>query len=182
MEQNKIQEAARKIAEYHKEQQVSNVSGKKKGCLVVMEDKPPVADNTTLMLYVLKLRAVDEGRPSVFFSLGVPNVDIVNQLIAITTGIDIEKVNSLHLGNDEWKLIDKKLPLLVDSPLYVDDSVITLPELRMKMKDLADNGVDFVVIDHAQKIAADGMSTDNILDGVKTTAEQLGMTVIAVVD
>ena len=172
---------AMKMAE--RKNQPAMTDGKRKGGLVIIDQKPPVADNTTLMLYTVKLRAVDEGQPTAYFSLGTPNVDVVNQLIAITTGIDHEKIVNGNLTDDEWALVDEKLPMLIDAPLYVDDTPeMTLAEVKGKMIDLIGKGVKFVVIDHAQKLTTDNKDTDAILSDINESAKTLGYTVIAVVD
>ena len=61
----------------HTGRQNAKASGDRKGRLVVIDRKPPMADNTTLMLYVVKLTAIDEGRPTAFFSLGTQETEIV---------------------------------------------------------------------------------------------------------
>nr|MCR4808536.1 DnaB-like helicase C-terminal domain-containing protein [Prevotella sp.] len=101
MEQNKIQEAARQLAERSKNP-VGNKSEGRKGCLVVIDGKPPVGDNTTLMLYTVKFRAVDEKKPTAYFSLEESNQQVVNRLIAIITGIDLQKITDGTLSEDEW--------------------------------------------------------------------------------
>ena len=98
-----------------------------------------------------EFRAVDERKPTVYFSLHESNVQVVNRLIAIQTGIDHEKIVSGQLADDEWALLDQKLPALLDAPLYVDDTpMMTVAYLKEKLAGLKDKGVDLAVIDHAQ--------------------------------
>ena len=184
MEKNeKIKEAARRMAGRDKDQAAAGTEERKKGVLVVIEDKPPVADNTTLMLYMVKLRAVDERQPTVYFSLGESDVQVVDRLIAIVTGIDLEKIVEGRLSSDEWQLVDRKISVLVDAQIYIDDTPeMTLDSLRTKLEGLAGKGVRLAVVDHARKVTAAGMDTDAVLDGIRTAAGELGITVFAVMD
>lgn len=184
MEQdNKIQEAARLLAERSKNPEVALADGKKKGVLVVIDGKPPVADNTTMMLCFVAFSAIDDGRPTVYFSLELSNIQVVNRLIAIITGIDHEKIVGGQLDADEWKLIDEKVPALMDAPLYVDDTeYVTTDSLRERLSGLAEKGVTLAVIDHIGKVASGGVDVEGVLSDLKAIAEQLEMTIMAVSD
>lgn len=185
MEQNnKIEEAARQLAERSKNQQIAKTSEGKKGCLVVIDSKPPVGDNTTLMLYTVKIRAVDERKPTAYFSLEESNRQVCNRLIAIITGIDLQKIADGTLSNDEWLLVDEKLPQLIDAPLYIDDTpALSLANLKRRITNLAkDNGVCLAVIDRLQELTDDGHPADvrRIEADLKAIAEELDVTIIAV--
>jgi replicative DNA helicase len=151
-----------------------------RGRLVVIDSQPPVADNTTLMLYTVKLAAVDEGRPSAYFSLGTQNTEIVNILVSIITGIGLQKIQSGRLSDEEWALLGEKLPSLNDAPLYIDDTEgMTLDWLDGRLTDLAtENNVTFAVIDHVRRLGGDAET----VPAIKAVAERLGITVIAVMD
>ena len=181
MEQNKKNTAkivAMKMAE--RMNQPAKEDSKRKGVLVIIDGKPPVADNTTLMLYTVKLRAVDERKPTAYFSLDRSNVEVVNQLIAITTGIDIEKISAGQLSDDEWVLMDEKLPALMDAPLYVDDTqCVTIESLKDKLTMLTEKGVTLAVIDNASQMTA---NAETLTGDIKAIAEQLGITIIAIMD
>lgn len=185
MEQNKQNPAkivAMKMAE--RMNQPATTDGKRNGCLVVIDGKPPMGDTTTMMLYMVKIRAVDEQKPTAYFSLVESNVQVVNRLIAITTGIDHEKIVSGQLSEDDWKAVDEKVPLLMKAPLYVDDTpMMTVAYLKEKLTILKEKGVTLAVIDHVQQMITDRMaSIDDLLNDVKTLAEQLGITIIAITE
>ena len=188
MKQNNNQSPAEivaiKMAERMKQSAVTD--DKRKGVLVIIDDKPPVADNTTLMLYTVKLRAVDEQKPTAYFPLNRSDVEVVNQFLAITTGIGVEKISAGQLSDDEWDLVNQKLPLLMDAPLYIDATTkMTLKELKRKAEELStEKGVSLMVIDHAQMMTVDGMPANShrILANIKAIAENLCITIIAVLD
>lgn len=189
MEQNNQQNGAKqasakivamKIAKALTERPNAKTSDGSRGRLVVIDSQPPVADNTTLMLYTVKLAAVDEGRPSAYFSLGTRSTEIVNILVSIITGIARQKIESGRLSAEEYRKIDEKLPSLRDAPLYIDDTEgLTLDWLDGRLTDLAtENNVTFAIIDHVRRLGGDAETVPVI----RTVAERLGMTVIAVMD
>ena len=153
-----------------------------RGRLVVIDSQASLglADNTTLMLYTVKLAAVDEGRPSAYFSLGTQNTEIVNILVSIITGIGLQKIESGRLSDEEFALLNEKLPSLNDAPLYIDDTEgMTLDWLDGRLTDLAtENNVTFAVIDHVRRLGGDAET----VPAIKAVAERLGITVIAVMD
>lgn len=153
-----------------------------RGRLVVIDSQTSLglADNTTLMIYTIKLTAVDEGRPSAYFSIGTRNTDIVNILVSSITGIGLQKIKSGQLSDEEWALLDEKLPSLNDAPLYIDDTEgMTLDWLDGRLTDLAtENGVTFAVIEHVRHLGGDAET----VPAIKAVAERLGITVLAVMD
>ncbi len=186
MEENRIDSVAMMLAERIKNQPAEERPGGqvRKGHLIVIDSKPPVADNTTLMLCLVKLRAVDEQEPTAYFSPEEPVREVCNRLIAIITGIDLQKIADGSLDADEWLLLDERLPLLQDAPLYIDDAPgLSMDSLKRRVTNLAkDNGVRLVVVNHLNELTNDGTPTNahRIEANLKSIAEELGITIIAV--
>lgn len=158
-----------------------NENRKRKGALVVIDGKPPVADNTTIMLYAVKFRAVDEGIPTAYFGHGVSDKEVVHQLISIMLDTDYEHVAAGELNEREWKRLDEKLVRLKDAPLYIDDTPEqTLSELKEKIEDLViTKGVSLCVIDHMEKVITPGTEKD-VHFSLKALAERMGIVVIVI--
>ena len=166
--------------------------GRKNGALLVVDERPPVGDNTTVMLHVVNEAAVKGHVPAAYFSPGeLSNVQVVNRLIAINTGIDSQTINDGTLSREQWKKLDAELPKLMGAPLYVDDTPeIALSDLMKKITDLAkDKGVRLVVVNPLNQVVVDGLvftdgltCLDYITAQLKTLAENLGITVIAVAE
>jgi replicative DNA helicase len=166
--------------------------GRKNGALLVVDERPPVGDNTTVMLHVVNDAAVKGHVPAAYFSPGeLSNVQVVNRLIAINTGIGIQTITDGTLSREQWKKLDAELPKLMGAPLYVDDTPEpTLGDLSAKIAGLArDKGVRLVVVNPVNMIMGDGQKfddaqdrTDHVTAGLKTLAEDLGITVIAVAE
>lgn len=167
--------------------------GPKNGALLVVDERPTVGDNTTVMLHVVNDAAAKGHVPSAYFSPGeLSNVQVVNRLIAINTGIDSQTINDGTLSREQWKKLDATLPKLMGRPLYVDDTPeITLVSLKEKITDLAkEKGVRLVVVNPVDKINihSDQESFDRqkridfITAELKRLADDLGITVIAVAE
>ena len=166
--------------------------GRKNGALLVVDERPTVGDNTTVMLHVVNDAAVKGHVPAAYFSPGeLSNVQVVNRLIAINTGIDSQTINDGTLSREQWKKLDAELPKLMGAPLYVDDTPeIALSDLMKKITDLAkDKGVRLVVVNPLNQVVVDGLvftdgltCLDYITAQLKTLAENLGITVIAVAE
>ena len=191
MEQNNQQDGAKqapakivamKIMKALAERPSVKPSDGSRGRLVVIDSQASLglADNTTLMLYIVKQTAIDEGRPSAYFSLGTQNTEIVNILVSIITGIGLQKIESGRLSDEEFALLNEKLPSLNDAPLYIDDTEgMTLDWLDGRLTDLAtENNVTFAVIDHVRCLGGDAET----VPAIKAVAERLGITVLAVMD
>lgn len=170
-----------------KENASQGISGR--GILLTIGNESPVVDNTTVMLYMVSMAALKEHTPTAYFSPGMLSVGVVNRLISIATGIDNEKIANGTLSEDEWKKFDEQLPLLMGSPLYIDDTQeIKLSELDQKVRDLVTNkGVRLVVVnpvslmnDNELKIENVQLRIDYITGKLKELAEQLGITIFAV--
>ena len=166
--------------------------GREHGVMFVIDERPPVGDNATVMLHVVNDAAVKGNVPAAYFSPGeLSNVQVVNRLIAINTGIGIQTITDGTLSREQWKKLDATLPKLMGAPLYVDDTPEpTLGDLSAKIAGLArDKGVRLVVVNPVSMIMGDGQGfddaqdrTDHVTAGLKTLAEELGITVFAVAE
>lgn len=165
--------------------------GKKQGQLFIIDEQPPVGDNTTIMLHLVYEAAIKGRIPSAYFSPDLSNVQVVNRLIAINTGIDLQTITDGTLSEEDWKKLDEGLPKLLGAPLYVDDTPeIALSDLTKKITDLAkDKGVRLVVVNPVNEVVVDGLvftdgptCRDYITAHLKALAENLGITIFAVED
>jgi len=160
----------------------------KRGFLVTVGDKPPVGDNTTIMLYMVTLAALKEHTPTAYFSPILSNVGVVNRLISIITGIDRRVIETGTLSDEQWKLLDQRLPHLLGEPLYVDDTPeVSVNELTEKIHGVVmKHGVRLVVIDPVNAVSSEeSFDTDqerieHVTGCMKTLAEDLGITIFVV--
>lgn len=157
---------------------------RKNGALVVIDEQPPVGDNTILALYMISMETIKQKNPVAYFTPVLSNVQVVNRLISMVTGISRGKIEAGTLSEDEWKLLDERMPLLTNAPLYVDDTQkTTIAELADKIARLAtDNGVRVVVINPVSQMDIEGKDFDDIARSLNTLAADLGIVIFAIKD
>jgi replicative DNA helicase len=157
---------------------------RRNGALVVIDEQPPIGDNTTLALYMISMEAIKHQNPVAYFTPTLSNVQVVNRLISMVTGITLEKIEAGTLNEQEWKLLDERMPLLTQAPLYIDDTQrTTFDKLADKMARLAiDSRVRIMVINSVSNLSVDGMDYDGIIRSLNGLASDLGIVIFAIKD
>ena len=149
-------------------------SGWQKSDLVIIAGRPAMG-KTSFALSLAKNIAVDEHVPIAFFSLEMNNVQLVNRLISNTCEIAGGKMLNGQLSPDEWDRLDKHLPKLTGSPVYIDDTPgLSVFELRTKARRLVrEKGVKIIMIDYLQLMNANGMKFGSRQEEVSTISRSL---------
>ncbi len=171
---------AQRLAELNSQQ--TAVKGKHRGVCMVIDQTPPMGDNTLIMLHMVRQMSVEEREPSAYFTSRLSNVQLCNRLIAVVTGISQDSIDAGTLTTDEWQKLDDALPRITEAPLYLDDTPeMTLAELRRKLRGLVDeHGVRLIVADHIR--LTDVTKRHGVLAALKTVAEELTVAIIALED
>lgn len=171
---------AKRLAELKNQQTAGN--GTRRGVCMVIEQTPPAGDNTTIMIHMVRQMSVDEREPSAYFTSTLSNVQLCNRLIAAATGVSLEKISAGQISEEEWALIDKRLPRIMEAPLYIDDTPeTTLADLRQKIRGLVDkHGVRLIVADHIR--ISDITNRHLVLSALRTVADELAVAIIAIED
>jgi len=129
-------------------------SGFQDGELITIAGRPAMG-KTSFALSIAKNVAVDYKIPTLFFSLEMNATTVVNRLISNFCEIATNKIVSGKLLPDEWERLDKRVELLNDVPLFIDDT----PGLNIEgisnraRKSVEENGIKLVIIDYFQLIA-----------------------------
>ena len=122
---------------------------------------------TSFALLMARYIAVDENIPLAYFSLDLSNVQLVSRLL------DAEKIQR----PDEWKRLDKDVNVLMDAPLYVDDTQeMSLADIRTKVQELVhQHNVQIIIIDNLQLL-----NTTPSCHSLKDMAVELNIPIIVV--
>ncbi len=114
-------------------------------------------------------------RKSLWLSLEMSNVQLVNRMIVNVCEIPGEKIKSGQLAPYEWGQLDYKIKELYDAPMYVDDTPsLSVFELRTKARRLVrEHGVKIIIIDYLQLMNASGMSFGSRQEEVSTISRSL---------
>ena len=116
------------------------------------------------------------------------NQQLVQRLMVNVCEISGEKMRSGQLAPYEWGQLDAKVRLLIDKPIYVDDTPqLSIFELRTKARRLVrEHGVQCIMIDYLQLMNASGMNVNSrqeevavISRSLKALAKELDIPIIA---
>lgn len=124
------------------------------------------------------------------FSLEMSKNQLVQRLIAMASGVNLQRIISGDFREDEdWNQLFQGVHILQELPIFIDDtSGITVQELRSKCRRMQmEEGLDLVVIDYLQLMNADaGRRNENrqqeitqISRGLKALAKELNCPVLA---
>lgn len=155
--------------------------------LIILAARPSMG-KTTFVMNIAHHVAMKEGVPVGFFSLEVSKEQLIDQLLAIESGIDSWKLRTGKLDDDDFPRINDAMAQLSEAPIYVDDAAMTnVMEMRTKARRLqSEHGLGLIIIDYLQLISGGGRSSDGrqqevseISRGLKGLARELGVPVIA---
>ena len=157
---------------YHKLDKMT--SGWQNSDLIIIAARPAMG-KTAFVLSMAKNMAVNYKTPVALFSLEMSNVQLVNRLISNVCEITSDKIKSGQMADYEWQQLDKRMNLLIDAPLYIDDTPsLSVFELRTKARRLVrEHGVKIIIIDYLQLMNASGMAYGSRQEEVSTISRSL---------
>jgi replicative DNA helicase len=163
------------------------LAGLQNSDLLILAARPSMG-KTTFVMNLAHHVASKEGIPVGFFSLEVSKEQLIDQLLAIESGVDSWKLRTGALDDDDFPRINEAMAQLSEAPLYIDDSATTnVMEMRTKARRLqSEHGLGLVIIDYLQLISGGARSTEGrqqevseISRGLKGLARELNVPVIA---
>ena len=112
---------------------------------------------------------------------------LVQRMIAGTAHVDLQKIISGRLDEDEWLNIINSMGPLSAADVYIDDTAgISLMEMKAKCRRLKiERGLDLIVIDYLQLMQMEGrqesrqQEISSISRGLKALAKEMECPVIA---
>ncbi|MDF2460858.1 MAG: dnaC1 [Candidatus Saccharibacteria bacterium] len=163
------------------------LAGLQNSDLLILAARPSMG-KTTFVMNMAHHVAAKEGIPVGFFSLEVSKEQLIDQLLAIESGVDSWKLRTGALDEDDFPRINEAMAELSEAPLYIDDSAMTnVMEMRTKARRLqAEHGLGLIIIDYLQLISGGARSLEGrqqevseISRGLKGLARELNVPVIA---
>jgi len=153
--------------------------------LIILAARPSVG-KTALALNIAENAALRQGKKVAIFSLEMSKESLLMRLLASLARVDSHKFRTGHLSREDWKGMTVSLGDLAQAPLWIDDSgSATVSEIGAKARRLMrDRGLDLVVIDYLQLIAARGRFSNrneevsSITRGLKGLAKELKIPVL----
>ncbi len=165
----------------------ATLAGLQNSDLIILAARPSMG-KTTLVMNLAHHVAAKEGVPVGFFSLEVSKEQLIDQLLAIESGVDSWKLRTGALEDADFPRINEAMAELSEAPLYIDDSAVTnVMEMRTKARRLqAEHGLGLIIIDYLQLISGGAKSFEGrqqevseISRGLKGLAREINVPVIA---
>ncbi len=164
----------------------NKLSGLQKSDLVLLAARPSMG-KTALGINIATNAAIKAGASVAIFSLEMSKEQLVQRMISSVAHVDLQKIISGRLDEDEWlKIIDAMAPLS-KAKVFIDDTAgISLMEMKAKCRRLKlEKGLDLVLIDYLQLMQLDSryesrqQEISAISRGLKGLAKEMDCPVVA---
>lgn len=159
--------------------------GFQKSDMIIIAARPSMG-KTALCLSMARNMAVDYKKAVAFFSLEMSAQQLVIRLISAESGVNMQKLRTGDLKNDDWTNIVKTINNLADAPIYIDDSpAMSILDLRARARQMKkEHNIEAIIIDylqlmHAPKSESREREISIISRGLKQLAKELDIPVIA---
>ncbi len=162
-------------------------SGWQKTDLIIIAARPAMG-KTAFVLSMARNMAVEHKAPVGVFSLEMSSIQLANRLLAAETEFGSDKIKNGRLADWEWEHFNRKLNVLEEAPLFVDDTpALSIFEFRAKCRRLKmQHDIGCVVVDYLQLMTAGGDSRGSreqevslISRSLKAIAKELDIPIIA---
>ncbi len=161
------------------------LGGLQKSDLVVLAARPSMG-KTSLALDIMRHVAVNVKVPVGIFSLEMSKDQLVDRLLSSQSDVNLWKIRTGHLNEDDFDHIGKAMGELSESPIFIDDAAgNNIMELRTKARRLqSEHGAGLIIVDYLQLM--EGRNQENrvqevseISRALKLLARELNVPVLA---
>ena len=158
------------------------ITGLNRTDLILLAARPGMG-KTSFALNLARNAAVQSKKRVAFFSLEMTREQLASRLLSTEAQISGMRLRTGEIPDEAWPRLVEAGDVLSQTQLYFDDdSAITVPQMKAKLRRLKD--VDLVVIDYLQLMSS-GMRTDNrvqeisfITRNLKIMAKELDVPVL----
>lgn len=164
----------------------SKLSGLQKSDLILLAARPSMG-KTAFGINIVTNAALNTGASVAVFSLEMSKEQLVQRMISATAHVDLQKIISGRLIEDEWLKIINSMSPLSQAKVFIDDTAgISLMEMKAKCRRLKiEKGLDLILIDYLQLMQLEGKQESRqqeisaISRGLKALAKEVDCPVIA---
>ena len=156
------------------------------GDLVIIAARP--AMGKTAIVLNTTLQNLEKGDGVIFFSLEMPETQLMIRLISAKTGIPLQNVRKGELDPSQANQVEEAFQDLSTKKLFVDDSGnVNINQLRARARKIAqneNNNIKLIVVDYLQLMAGTGgqdrrLTVDEISRGLKLLAREMSIPIVA---
>jgi len=156
------------------------------GDLVIIAARPAMG-KTSIVLNTT-LQNLEKGDGVIFFSLEMPETQLMMRLISAKSEVPLQNVRKGELDPDQAKKVEEAFQSLSDKKLFVDDSgSVNINQLRARVRKIAQNeknNIKIVIVDYLQLMSGTGgsdrrLTVDEISRGLKLLAREMQVPIVA---
>ncbi|ARP50772.1 MULTISPECIES: replicative DNA helicase [Caproicibacterium] len=158
------------------------ITGLNRTDLILLAARPGMG-KTSFALNITRHAAVTCHKRVAFFSLEMTREQLASRMLSTEAQVSGVKLRSGKLDDDEWPRLIEAGDVLSHTEIYFDDnSAITVPEMKAKLRRLKD--VDLVVIDYLQLMSSGGRIDNRVQEisaitrNLKIMAKELNVPVL----
>jgi replicative DNA helicase len=163
-------------------------SGWQPSDLIIIAARPAMG-KTSFVLSMARNAAMDFGKGVALFSLEMSNIQLVQRLLSMESGISSQKLRTGKLSEGDWKNLHRAVDRMSEAPIFIDDTPgINIFELRAKCRRLKmQHDIQLIVIDYLQLMTGGSdrgkgnreQEVSAISRSLKALAKELNVPVIA---
>ncbi|WP_350262490.1 replicative DNA helicase (plasmid) [Pantoea sp. BJ2] len=165
-------------------------SGFQSADLVIIAARPSMG-KTTFAMNICENAAMVHDKPVLIFSLEMPKEHVMMRLLASQSRVDLSKIMSGKLEDEDWAKISSTMALLLqkDNILIDDSSGLTPEQLRTRARRAAreHGGLSMIMLDYLQLMRVPGSAYEGnrtleiaeITRSLKSLAKELNVPVVA---
>lgn len=161
-------------------------SGLQPGDLIIVAARPSMG-KTSLGMQIAFHAAGKQKKAVAVFSLEMSKEQLVQRILCAEAGVDLHKLRSGLLNEEDWSVLMRKGREIANIPLYIDDAaILTVRQVRSKVRRLqAEKGIGLIVIDYLQLMQGSGRVENRqqeiaeISRSLKGLAKELDVPVLA---
>ena len=156
--------------------------------LIILAARPSVG-KTAFVLTMARNMVVDHHIPVAFFSLEMPDTQLVTRIMISETGLSSDKLRGARkMSESDWSQLENGLNRLSRAPLWIDDTPsLSIYEFRSKARRLVNKQhVKLIIIDYLQLMTGPpelkGMREQEVAAisrSLKAIAKELNVPIIA---
>lgn len=162
-------------------------SGLQNGDLIIVAGRPSMG-KTTFAMNIVEHVVMHRQLPVAVFSMEMPADALAMRMLASLGRVQLQRVRSGRLQDDDWPRLTSTMSLLAEAPLFVDDSPGLSPtDVRARARRLQreHDGLGMIVVDYLQLMQSPGFRENRagelseISRGLKALAKELNAPVMA---
>jgi replicative DNA helicase len=127
------------------------MGGFRKSDLIVLAARPSIG-KTSCALSIAHQAALKYGQRIGIFSLEMSQEQLVERLVAMETGINLQRLNTGNIEDEEWAKIVQAMGVLSEAAIRVDGTSVLSPmQMRSRARRwVQEEGIDLVIVDYMQ--------------------------------